>query len=446
MAHGADADLLSVLQIAAQRGFLPAEAWACRRTVFAVAAEDATVKVHLYGDGSRDIAPHLDYSAVLRPATPAGVIGQLLRRQVASLVAEGWFSSATVLPLPSSLKSLKLVSVRGGFDTSSLPPSLTSLAVHISSVQFYGGVEDVDTRQAQLAALVAAAPPTLASLELDCFRMESLPQPLKLPSKLRELTLLRYHEFWDSDARPIGDTVLPSTLDTLTLEAYIIGPDLQLPSDLRTLHLLDCSLPWRTENGHPVLALPPHIEHLRITCEPDQEEYGFDGSLGPLPLSLRTMVIDHPEAAVLQPLPPCLEALELRDWRKRQRLYDALATSGGGTLQRLTLTGRSPRGSLRSAIGPLPAALTHFTCWLEGGEDDEDEDEEEEESGGGSDAQLPLLPQGLQELRINGVALPAVLPASLRLVRLGTDVDMSALEESLDVPGRRVEVGCTAHN
>ncbi|KAG5176668.1 hypothetical protein JKP88DRAFT_351061 [Tribonema minus] len=350
-----------------------------------------------------------------------------------------------------------------------------------------------------MATLIAAAPPTLASLEVDCFSLESLPQPLQLPLRLRELTLRQcLDNVNESTSRPIGDTILPSSLDTLTLEDYKIGPHLQLPRDLRTLCLENCILSWRESSGgrgsnegnggrvnqfpvfpdslitleleslysadhdfqHPVLTLPPNIQQVSITCErSDQPELAFNGPLGPLPPSLRTLVIEHPDGCAalpplplglreltlseyehkLQaPLPPSLEALELQGWGKQQSLCDALATFGGGNFQRLTLAGRSQRGGLRSSIGPLPATLTHFTCWLGGGEGEEEDEQDEDNS---SDAQLPPLPLGLQELCVNGIALPAALPASLRVVLLGMDVDMSALQEPLEMPGRHVEVG-----
>ncbi|KAG5176624.1 hypothetical protein JKP88DRAFT_351047 [Tribonema minus] len=333
---------------------------------------------------------------------------------------------------------------------------------------------------------------------VDCFSLESLPQPLQLPPRLRELMLRQYWETdYSSNSRPIGDTILPSSLDKLTLEFYMVGPHLQLPRDLRTLCLENCILSWRELNGgrgdtganggrvnqfpvlpdslitleleslysadhgcqHPMLTLPPNIQHLRITseraCEP---ELAFSGNLGPLPPSLRTLVFDHPEGCAALPplplglreltlgeyehklpalLPPSLEALELRNWGTQQRLCDALASSCSGNLRRLTLIGPMADASLRSAIGPLPATLTHWVCWLVPA-DVEDEDEQDE-GGYSSDAQLPVLPQGLQELCVDGVALPAALPASLRIVRLGEDVDMSALEAPLNMPGRCVE-------
>ncbi|KAG5176673.1 hypothetical protein JKP88DRAFT_351062 [Tribonema minus] len=190
--------------------------------------------------------------------------------------------------------------------------------------------------------------------------------------------------------------LFPESLITLELESLYFAID------------SDC-------DEQPMLMLPPRIEHLRITSEDANRDYvTFDGSLGPLPPSLRTLFVDHYEAAELPPLPPglreltlgeydhalqaplppCLEALELRDWCTPQRVCDALATAIGGNLQRLTLAGPIPGGSLRLAIGPLPTTLTHFTCWLWGHKNEE---------GSSSDAQLPPLPQGLQELRVNGV-------------------------------------------
>ncbi|KAG5176672.1 hypothetical protein JKP88DRAFT_282692 [Tribonema minus] len=453
-------------EVAALRCLLPAEAWACCNTVSDVAAEHIPVTVHLYGNGRHGDCSLLDDS-VVSSATPAGVISQLLRRQVVSLVAEG---------------------------------CLTSLAIHISCVKGSSGDDADDIWHARQAALIAAAPPTLASLVLDCFSLESLPQPLQLPPHLRELTLLEYRGKAKCFVRDLGDTIMPRSLNTLTLEAYTIGPGLQLPRDLRTLRLVRCSLLWRDDviagrritqfssfpdslvtlelellNSaddrleHPLLTLPPNLQHLRITCEEESDtRIMFHGPLGPLPPSLRTLLIDHHygcmalpplppglrevtlgeyEHALPAPLPPCLEALELRDCRKRQRLREALASTDSSRLQRLTLVQKSAGGSLCSAIGPLPAALTHFTCWLNGsGDKDEDEPEDEDEDGDGRNAQLPPLPQGLQELRVNGVALPAALPASLRLVRLGTDVDMSVLEEPLQMPGRRIEVECATHS
>eukprot|EP00611_Tribonema_gayanum_P023311 TRINITY_DN4879_c0_g2_i1.p2 TRINITY_DN4879_c0_g2~~TRINITY_DN4879_c0_g2_i1.p2 ORF type:complete len:200 (-),score=70.21 TRINITY_DN4879_c0_g2_i1:431-1030(-) len=194
----------------------------------------------------------------------------------------------------------------------------------------------------------------------------------------------------------------------------------------------------------PLRPLPPSLRTLLI-----DHHYGCM-ALPPLPQGLRELTLGEYEHALPAPLPPCPEALELRDWRKR-RLREALASTDSSSLQRLTLMRKSPFGSLRSAIGPLPATLTRFTCWLNGsGDEDEDEPEDEPEDegedGDGSDAQLPPLPQGLQELCVNGVALPAALPAALRLVRLGTDVDVSALEEPLEAAGRRVEVECAAHS
>ncbi|KAG5187010.1 hypothetical protein JKP88DRAFT_254269 [Tribonema minus] len=398
---------------------------------------------------------------VVSPATPAGVISQLLlRRKVVSLTAEGCFSSCTKVPLPSTLTCLKLKNVRGGFAANPLPPSLTSLAMLISGEEDFIGDDAVDIRQARMATLIAAAPPTLTSLEVDCFSLESLPQPLQLPPRLRELTLRQYWDINTSTLRPIGDTILLSSLDMLTLEVYGIGSHLQLPRDLRTLCLESCMLSERVLNGggggtganggritqfpvlpdslitleleslysggdgsqHPVLTLPPNIQRLRVTCEQASEpDLMFSGPLGLLPPSLRTLVFDHPDGcAALPPLPPGLRALTL-----------------GNNLQRLSLMGWSPGGSLHSAIGPLPATLTHFTCWLDRGQE-----EDEDGDGYSSHAQLPLLPQGLQELYANGITLPAALPASLRVVRLGKDVDMSALEEPLDMPGRRVEVDC----
>eukprot|EP00611_Tribonema_gayanum_P023307 TRINITY_DN4879_c0_g1_i1.p1 TRINITY_DN4879_c0_g1~~TRINITY_DN4879_c0_g1_i1.p1 ORF type:complete len:387 (-),score=82.52 TRINITY_DN4879_c0_g1_i1:497-1657(-) len=384
----------------------------------------------------------------------------------------------------------------GGFAASLLPPSVTSLAILISGEDDFSGDDAVDIREARLAALIAAAPPTLASLDVDCFSLESLPQPLQLPPRLRELTLRR---FWDdscSASRPIGDTILPSSLDMLTLENYEIKPHLQLPRDLRTLRLENCILSECVMNGgrgtdvndgrvnqfpvfpdsliileleslysadhgpqHPVLTLPPNIQHLRVTCEQTCEpEAMFSGPLGPLRPSLCTLVFDHPkgcaalpplppglreltlgkyEHALPAPLPPCLEALAIDQWSEQQRVHNTLACVSSGSLQRLDLAGQLPRRSLSSAIGPLPATLTHFTCWLRVSRD---------EHGDGSDAQLPLLPQGLQELRVNGVSLPAALPASLRLLRHGMDVDMSALEEPLSAPGRHVEVAYRARD
>eukprot|EP00611_Tribonema_gayanum_P023308 TRINITY_DN4879_c0_g1_i2.p1 TRINITY_DN4879_c0_g1~~TRINITY_DN4879_c0_g1_i2.p1 ORF type:complete len:284 (-),score=62.54 TRINITY_DN4879_c0_g1_i2:898-1749(-) len=280
----------------------------------------------------------------------------------------------------------------GGFAASLLPPSVTSLAILISGEDDFSGDDAVDIREARLAALIAAAPPTLASLDVDCFSLESLPQPLQLPSRLQELRLRR---FWDDGwctSRPIGDTILPSSLNMLTLEAYKIGPHLRLPRDLRTLRLENCILNWRVINGgrggtgvdggrvsqflslpdslitleleslhsadhdspHPVLPLPLNIQHLRVTCEQASEpELMFGGPLGPLPPSLRTLVFDHCEGCAAlpplplglrelrlgeyehklpAPLPPSLEALELQGWGKQQSLCDALATSGSGNL------------------------------------------------------------------------------------------------------------------
>eukprot|EP00611_Tribonema_gayanum_P023309 TRINITY_DN4879_c0_g1_i3.p1 TRINITY_DN4879_c0_g1~~TRINITY_DN4879_c0_g1_i3.p1 ORF type:complete len:260 (-),score=64.25 TRINITY_DN4879_c0_g1_i3:497-1276(-) len=247
--------------------------------------------------------------------------------------------------------------------------------------------------------------------------------------------------------------------DTSPADGSYVNQFPSLPDSLVTLELASLISTNRfAVLQHPVLTLPPRMEHLRIMSDPHGEpQYEFNGSLGPLPPSLRTLLADHYEAvelpplppglreltlgeydhALQAPLPPCLEALELRDWCTPQRVCDALATAIGGNLQRLTLAGPIPGGSLRLAIGPLPTTLTHFTCWLWGHKNEE---------GSSSDAQLPPLPQGLQELRVNGVSLPAALPASLRLLRHGMDVDMSALEEPLSAPGRHVEVAYRARD
>ncbi|KAG5176670.1 hypothetical protein JKP88DRAFT_334935 [Tribonema minus] len=236
--------------------------------------------------------------------------------------------------------------------------------------------------------LLSSAMQMLVSLELDCFKLELLPQPLHLPSQLRELTLLRLN--WrimhgGRDGSNGGDT---SPADASHINQFPSLPDSLVTLELESL----ISTNRFAVLQHPVLTLTPRMEHLRVVSDTDgQPDYEFDGSLGSLPPSLRTLLIDHPEAAALPllppglleltlggydhalqpPLPPCLEALELRSWRQRQRLWDALATCGGGN--------------------------------------------------------------GLQELRVNR--------HRCALLRLGVDVDMSALAEPLDVPGRRVQAG-----
>ncbi|KAG5176623.1 hypothetical protein JKP88DRAFT_282634 [Tribonema minus] len=244
------------------------------------------------------------------------------------------------------------------------------------------------------------------------------------------------------------------------INQFPVLPDSLITPELECLYSADHG------RQHPMLTLPPNIQHLRVTCERVGEpEFAFSGPLGPLPPSLRTLVFDHPEGcaalpplppglreltlgeyehALPAPLPPSLEALAIGEWSEQQRVRDALATASGGNLQRLSLLGWSPGGSLRSAIGPLPATLTHFTCWLVPINVEDEEDEQDEDSYS-SNAQLPVLPQGVQELCVKGVALPAALPASPRIVQLGMDVDMTALEEPLHMPGRHVEVRYEYH-